>query len=251
MEMQQQLAHKSLQRSFSLSRLLALVLEYWAFVLQQDTCVLTQPLGSLGDSVMSKAGFSSYNWEEDEGYEQDGFEHMEDVNHNSTVIATAEHDVIATTDTPQAKWDMTRFLLNEERDRLCLWNSSITNELLDWPTPELDERPSMPNKLLRVAIQDSLARIGRALLNATSGTCGKENNPECKIRKELEMMVDIALEDVHEAFSVDNLLDGKSDIVSLIADGSECGSIIGESESDLFSILKTSIETLESLSFLQ
>jgi hypothetical protein len=115
MDLRKQVAQGPLHKEYPVSELCPLVLEYWACILQQDTCVLTQPLESIGDFVMTDA------------------------------------------DNLQRNWNMTRFLLNEERDKVCLWNSGISNELFDGLTPELDVGTSMPNKLLRVVIKDSLA----------------------------------------------------------------------------------------------
>ncbi|KAI0449049.1 hypothetical protein F5B21DRAFT_509567 [Xylaria acuta] len=237
MELQRQVAQSSLQTRFSVSHFCTLILDYWALILQQDTCVLTQPLGQQRNPVLANADPQFGNSEEDE---HEDSENMEDIRDSSQP-----------TDNHQASWDWTRFLLNEERASLCLWESSVSNEVLDCRTPDVDGPTGRSLKFLRDAILDSLARIGQALLKSTVlGSRGDESDATCRVRKELEVMVGIALQIVHKTIYGDYQLNERSSTIWTDFCGSERGSAIGDGEPDLFSVLKASISTLQSLSFL-
>jgi hypothetical protein len=154
MELQKQAAQSSLQSQFSVSRLCTLILEYWAWILQQDTCVLAQPLSQVGKSGSANAEPPFENWEDGRG---EDFELLDDA-----------YDDSSPTDPFQESWNWTRFLLNEERARLCLWQSSISEDVLDSRAPDVEGSTGVSLRFLRDAILDSLARIGQALLKATS-----------------------------------------------------------------------------------
>ncbi|KAJ8127336.1 hypothetical protein O1611_g6299 [Lasiodiplodia mahajangana] len=226
------ISQSSLQSHFSVSHLCTLILQYWALILQQDTCVLTQPLGHLRNSVPE-------NTDAEVGGRRDEQEEFKDINDI--------HDISQLTDNHRKAWDWARFLLNEERASLRLWESSISNKFLNYGTLDEDGPVGSSEKFLRDAILDSLARIGQALLKATMlGSRGDDPDTTCQVRKELGVMVNVALQITQR--TVYQFEGGASTSLTEMCD-SERGSIIGDGDPDLFSVLKASIATLQSLSF--
>ena len=66
----------------------------------------------------------------------------------------------ANPDPELSRWNMTRFLLNEERDRLFLWKFNISDKGLNRLVSKQD--------VLSNSVLDSLLRIGKALLENAS-----------------------------------------------------------------------------------
>ncbi|KAI3339741.1 hypothetical protein F4824DRAFT_454604 [Ustulina deusta] len=228
-----------------ISRLCNLILDYWAFVLQQDTCPLILPFGALRDSVTGNTQSSTGNLGDEHEGEEEDIINTEEVDNHTPSIAVEHSAGVRTTDAVQMKWNMTRFLLSEERDRLCLWEASIADKTLDTTTPGVEGPPNF----LRVGILESLARIGQELLASTTGSCGDQIDIRCPVRKELENLVYQAVQTVDKTFNAADRWDDGASTMLTILDGSERGSAIEDQYSDLFTVLKASIEKLQSLTF--
>lgn len=161
MDPQSQLVEDSMKNSFSTSHLCSLVLDFWASVIQEKTWALLQPPGPLG-SARNRSPPSSVDNNED--------------NHKRAHEKTDENELVleerpmSTTNLGSATserdltWEMARFLLNEERDRLCLWRTNFSDDELD----QLIKAPSKtPLHAFGVAIVETLIRAGHALLSQT------------------------------------------------------------------------------------
>lgn len=146
---------------FSTSRLCSLVLDVWSFVIQEKKWALVQPPGPLGSSG-SRSPLSSMDDLEEDCEMADDEIHENDNSPPSTtnlIPAAPERDL---------RWEMARFLLNEERDRLCLWQSNFSKDELD----QLIKAPrSSPTHAFGVAVVESLLRMGDALLGQTGRPC--------------------------------------------------------------------------------
>jgi hypothetical protein len=85
---------------------------------------------------------------------------------------------------------------------------------------------------------------------AGGGSDRDDTDIQCRVGKELEIVVDIALQIARKTLDGDDQLDEKASTVWTDMSGSKRGSIMEDVEPDLFSVLKTSIATLQSLSVL-
>lgn len=140
------------------SSLISAVLDFWSLLLRQDSLIL------LPETESSTSDYTDQMAEDDDGSSP------KDVEMDSVV-----HSV----DSPSAS-DMTRFLLNEERDRLCLWKFNFTDEDLDFLTEKV------PN-VFGGAVVQCFVSIGEALSTKTGNVqdfifwapvqeCGKHGN---------------------------------------------------------------------------
>ncbi|KAF6824779.1 hypothetical protein CPLU01_10643 [Colletotrichum plurivorum] len=73
-------------------------------------------------------------------------------------------------------WQMTRFLLNEERERLCLWKFDFTDD-------DLDRLTACPGNVFGGAVIRSLSSIGQALLKGveTIASTGYEGSMSTEV----------------------------------------------------------------------
>ncbi|EXF72958.1 hypothetical protein CFIO01_04664 [Colletotrichum fioriniae PJ7] len=152
-------AERVLGQSLSLHHLSSLILDVWFNIVQEKTWALTRapgkPAHASAESPLSSVGD---NIEEDRLGEMDwngnvkGECVLENSPTKSPMLGSTSKD---------SRWDMERFLLNEERNRLCLW-------LSDFSTHELDQLLKAPANdalhIFGVVALESFIRIGDALL---------------------------------------------------------------------------------------
>lgn len=117
------------------SQLFSCVMEFFSLVLRQETWPLNYIPGSTPKEV-------------DDGVDCDG---PLDIYMDSTIPTCGE------TEYALRSWQMTRFLLNEERERLCLWKFDFTDD-------DLNRLTAGPANIFGGAVIRSLVSIGQALL---------------------------------------------------------------------------------------
>lgn len=161
MDPKSQPARGSANSNFSTSNLCFLILEVWSSVIKEKDWALVQPPGPLG-SASNRSPLSSVgDLEEDREKTCDTTYEGECILENSPMSTT---DPIPTAPEHDLTWEMARFLLNEERDRLCLWQTGFSNDELD----QLIKAPSdTPLHAFGVVVVESLLRMGDALLSQT------------------------------------------------------------------------------------
>lgn len=165
MDLQKQAALNSMHGSLSGSGLCTLILDFWSLVLQQESWALTQDPGPLGTTGMVSPVSSHADWENDEDMNCDEIIGTEMVSQNNLTNTTepAQDQVHRV----KASWNMARFLLNEERDRLCLWQFGFSDGDLDRLVSNADGKAGTPANIFGSAVIESLVRIGDALLTQT------------------------------------------------------------------------------------
>lgn len=117
------------------SQLFACIMKSFSLVIRQETWPLNYEPGTPVREV-------------DDG---EGCDSPPDVDMDS---ATPTNDEMEYT---SRSWQMTRFLLNEERERLCLWKFDFTDD-------DLDRLTAHPGDIIGGAVIRSLFSIGQALL---------------------------------------------------------------------------------------
>ncbi|KAF6809848.1 hypothetical protein CSOJ01_06679 [Colletotrichum sojae] len=119
----------------STSQLFEFIMEFFSLVIRQETWPL-----NYGPATPAQ--------EDDDG---EGCDSPPDVDMDSTPPTYDEMEYIS------RSWQMTRFLLNEERERLCLWKFDFTND-------DLDRLTASPGNIFGGAVIRSLSSIGQALI---------------------------------------------------------------------------------------
>lgn len=151
------------------SRLCASIFDFWSLILRQESWPLTSP-----DSRDALAPLSSPSscgdWDE-QGLDPDSIatdetEAIHDYESSSPfdaemAICSPEpmpnQEDMEVTCHPKNSWDMERFVLNEERQRLCLWKFRFSDE-------DLNRLTSDDSSLLGSAVLESLVNIAHALV---------------------------------------------------------------------------------------
>ncbi|KAK7433710.1 hypothetical protein Landi51_13822 [Colletotrichum acutatum] len=233
---QTQLGELLMGQSLSLPRLSSLVLDVWLSVIQEKTWALNEsPSVQSNVSVNSPLSFVG-NLEEHRDIHWD----RDDTN-DCVAETTATRSTLDDSAAKDSRWNMERFLLNEERNRLCLWLSAFSAE-------ELDRLINVPNSpslhVFGIATLESFVRIGEALTAQMNyGT-----------RDELRSMIQIGNRCI---LDLSQTLGSEVDRSSIIWDVSEgCSTassylslVPGGSDNTLHSTLKSEIATLHELGY--
>ncbi|KAF6793445.1 hypothetical protein CMUS01_16085 [Colletotrichum musicola] len=117
------------------SQLFACIMEFFSLVIRQETWPLNYGPATPAQEV-------------DDGH---GCDSPPDVDMDSTPPTYDEMEYTS------RSWQMTRFLLNEERERLCLWKFDFTDD-------DLDRLTASPGNIFGGAVIRSLSSIGQALI---------------------------------------------------------------------------------------
>ncbi|KAL0782202.1 hypothetical protein CaCOL14_000108 [Colletotrichum acutatum] len=241
---QTQLGELLMGQSLSLPRLSSLVLDVWLSVIQEKTWALNEsPSVQSNVSVNSPLSFVG-NLEEHRDIHWD----RDDTN-DCVAETTATRSTLDDSAAKDSRWNMERFLLNEERNRLCLWLSAFSAE-------ELDRLINVPNSpslhVFGIATLESFVRIGEALLKHTNPT--NNSDYQLQTRDELRSMIQIGNRCI---LDLSQTLGSEVDRSSIIWDVSEgCSTassylslVPGGSDNTLHSTLKSEIATLHELGY--
>ena len=143
------------------SSLCTAIFEFWMLILQQDSWALTSRPGHLRTTARHNPSSSAGDCDESNRNLDSMYtcaEKDDDIDVDGACPETNDPGHLELNN-----WNFCRFLLNEERDRLCLWKFNFTNE-------DLNHLTKNKTSIIGDAVMASLVRIGQALLDE-AGTC--------------------------------------------------------------------------------
>ncbi|TPX17500.1 uncharacterized protein E0L32_003143 [Thyridium curvatum] len=203
-----------------------------------------QTPGPLGPTRTGSPVSSDVEWDEDIDMDfESGNDDTaaEDINGDST-----EDLVHDQAQSEPSSWNMARFLLNQERDRFCLWRFGFSESELDQLVKGSDGGGTQTN-VFGIAMLQSVVHIGKALHDQTRIAQGADEN-SCYHGLDLEIKKAQQL--------IQGACGNVSSCLSSTPDVSERGSTtysfavtIGDDDEpkDLYSIIKSNIVTLQEL----